>query len=77
MVVDYYAQGHRAESDLNTHVFNKRPTSVTCLADNLSETELQKILYQERMDAQTGFQLGHSSWLNQAIVLIGTLMCQE
>jgi len=41
MVVDYYAQGHRAESDLNTRVYNKRPMSVTRLADNLSETELQ------------------------------------
>ncbi|HEC29543.1 MAG TPA: hypothetical protein ENI65_08155 [Gammaproteobacteria bacterium] len=56
MVVDYYAQGHRAENNLNTRVYNKRPTSVTCLADNLSETELQKRLHQERMDAQTGFQ---------------------
>jgi len=56
MVVDYYAQGHRVENDLNTHVYSKRPVSATCLADNLSEANLQKRLKQERIDAQMGFQ---------------------
>ncbi len=56
MVVDYYAQGHRVENDLNTHVYSKRPSSATCLADDLSEVDLQKKLQQERMDVQTGFQ---------------------
>ena len=75
MVVDYYAHGHRAENDLNTHVYSKRSTSVTCLADNLSEAELQKRLHQERMDAQTGFQ--YCKDLVENIKMFGTQFVAE
>jgi len=55
MIVDYYAQGHRVENDPYTHVYIKRPTSATCLAEDLSKDNLQKRLQQERIDAQAGF----------------------